>query len=415
MDRVILHSDINACYANVERLYDPRLCAAPLAVCGDVEARHGIVLSKDELAKRAGVKTGMPIWQARQLCPTLQVVKPHFERYEKYAGLVRQIYWQYTDLCEPFGLDESWLDISGCLKCPDGRKTALEIKDRVYRETGLTVSIGVSWNKVLAKLGSDYKKPDAVTVIDRANFRGLVWPLPASELLMVGRSTSRRLARMGIGTIGELARAEPGLLQRQFGVMGPLLHAYANGQDCSPVRRIGDDPPPKSIGNSTTTARDLLCDRDAWLCMLTLAESVGARLREQGYRCRTVEIGLRTAELRWSSHRRRLARPTDCTQELLEAAMALFRDCHRWPGPLRSLGLRALDLQRADAPEQLDLFADYAELERRQGLDQAIDRIRGRYGYASIQRGAALDDRQLGALNARKEHSVHPVGFIPAK
>ena len=398
----------------MERLYDPSLCGAPLAVCGAQEERHGIVLSKDQLAKQAGVKTGMAIWQARRLCPGLQVVRPHFERYETYAGMVREIYCRYTDLCEPFGIDESWLDISGCLKCPDGRKTALEIKDRVYRETGLTVSIGVSWNKVLAKLGSDYKKPDAVTVIDRDNFRQLVWPLPASDLLMVGRSTSRSLARIGIRTIGELARAEPALLRQRLGKMGPVLHAYANGQDSSPVRRVGQEPPPKSLGNSTTTARDLLCDRDAWLTLLTLAESVGARLREQGYRCRCVEISLRTAELVWSSHRTRLFRPTDCTQELLDCAMALLRECHSWPGPLRSLGLRALDLVRTDAPEQLDLFCDYTRLARQEKLDQTLDRIRSRYGYESIQRGSALDDVQLGGLNAKKAHSIHPVGFVPA-
>ncbi|MBR1457387.1 MAG: DNA polymerase IV [Oscillospiraceae bacterium] len=414
MERVILHSDINACYANVERLYDPSLCRGPMAVCGDVEARHGIVLSKDELAKRAGVKTGMAIWQARQVCPELQVVAPHFDRYLKYSRMIQEIYCQYTDLCEPFGIDESWLDITGCLLHPDGKEAALEIKRRVYRETGLTVSIGVSWNKVLAKLGSDYKKPDAVTVIDRAHFHAMVWPLPASDLLMVGRSTARTLARLGIGTIGELAQADPDLLRQRLGKMGLLIHAYANGQDRSPVRRTGDEPPPKSIGNSTTTPRDLVCDRDVWLTFLTLAESVGARLREQGFRCRTVEISLRTPELAWSSHRTRLFRPTDCTRDLLECAMQLFRECHEWPGPLRSVGLRAAELVRTDAPEQLDLFTDYARLSRRQGLDQALDKIRGKYGYESIRYAAAMHDEQLGALNAREEHTIHPVGFAHA-
>ena len=406
MDRVILHSDINACYANVERLYDPSLCGRPMAVCGDVEARHGIVLSKDELAKQAGVKTGMTVWQARQLCPELRVVTPHFDRYEQYARIIREIYCQYTDLCEPFGLDESWLDLSGCRNCPDGRQAAHEIKAQVYRETRLTVSIGVSWNKVLAKLGSDYKKPDAVTVIDREHFRGMVWPLPASDLLMVGRSTTRALARMGIGTIGELARANPALLHEKLGKMGLLIHAYANGQDPSPVRRMGEETPPKSIGNSTTAPRDLICDRDIRLTFLSLAENVGARLRAAQLCCRTLEISLRTPELTWSSHRIRLPRPTDATRDLLDSAMALFRDCHSWPAPLRSLGLRGLDLIRADAPEQMDLFTDYARIARRQGLDQALDHIRGKYGRESIRYGSFLDE-PLGVLSVHQEHIFH--------
>ena len=197
---MILHSDINACYASVELLYDPKLRGKPLAVCGQQERRHGIVLAKDELAKRAGVKTGMTVWQAQRLCPGLQIVPPHFERYEASARQVRAIYSQYTDRCEPFGLDESWLDLTGCLLHADGPAAAREIKDRVRRETGLTVSIGVSWNKVLAKLGSDYKKPDAVTVIDRENFRSLVWPLPAADLLMVGKRSAEELRRLGIAT-----------------------------------------------------------------------------------------------------------------------------------------------------------------------------------------------------------------------
>lgn len=222
MDRVILHSDINSCYASVERLYKPELEGKPFAVCGSQEMRHGIVLAKDETAKRAGVKTGMAIWQARQLCPELEVVEPHFERYTKYSAMVREIYAEYTDLCEPFGIDESWLDITNCLACPDPVKTADEIRRRVRAETGLTVSVGVSWNKVLAKLGSDYKKPDAVTVIDREHFKSMVWGLPASDMLMVGRSTRRELARMGIQTIGEIARTDPELLRQSHSFSSPL-------------------------------------------------------------------------------------------------------------------------------------------------------------------------------------------------
>ncbi len=387
MDRVILHSDINACYANIELLYEPRLRGQPMAVCGDAATRRGIVLAKDELAKRAGVKTGMAIWQARQLCPALELVPPHFDRYEKYSRLVRQIYERYTDRCEPFGLDESWLDLTGCLGRADGEAAAQELRRQVRRETGLTVSVGVSWNKVFAKLGSDYKKPDAVTAISRENFRSLVWPLPVSDLLMVGPHTAARLEGMGILRIGQLAAAEPELLRRRLGKAGPTLHAWANGLDQSPVRREEEFPPPKSIGNSTTAPRDLLCERDVLRTFTALSESVGARLREAGYCCRTLEIELRSTDLSWTSHRVRLESPSDSNRELLEQAMGLFRQVHRWPGPLRGLGLRCCELCPAGAPRQLSLFSDPVLEAKRRSLDRTLDAIRGKYGKNSIIRG----------------------------
>lgn len=390
MDRVILHSDINSCYASVERLYAPELTGKPLAVCGDKELRHGIVLSKDDIAKRAGVKTGEAIWQAKKKCPELQIVEPHFDRYAKYSKMVREIYCEYTDLCEPFGIDESWLDITNCLACPDGKQTAFEIKERVKRETGLTVSVGVSWNKILAKLGSDYKKPDAVTVINRENFREMVWPLPASDMLMVGRSTNAALKRMGINTIGELAETDVEILRARFGKGGVMLHIYANGLDSSKVRRVGESPPPKSIGNGTTMPRDAKSTEEAHLVMLMLAESVGARLRHEGFLCRTLELSLRTPELEWSSHRMRLSYATDITSELYEYGMHLLAESHEFPAPLRSMSLRALELVHADTPEQVDIFVDYVNKDKQEKIDAAVDKIRGKYGNAFIQRASIL-------------------------
>ena len=390
MDRTILHSDINSCYASIERLYDPTLVGKPIAVCGDAELRHGIILSKDELAKAAGVKTGEAIWQAKQKCPELIPVAAHYDRYVKYSHLLRQIYGEYTDLCEPYGLDECWLDITGCVACPDGERTAHEIRERVRRETGLTVSVGVSWNKILAKLGSDYKKPDAVTVIGRDNFRDLVWPLPASDLLMVGRSTAATLRRLGIRTIGDLAMTDEMILRSRLGKAGSMLHAYANGLDGSRVRRFDEREPPKSIGNSTTTPHDIGSFEAARPVLLLLAESVGARLRGEGFRCRTVEISLRTTDLEWSSHRLRLRDATDVTQELYEYGQQLLRESHEFPTPLRSMGLRALELVNADADEQIDIFMDYVNKEKQQRLDAAMDNIRRKYGNASIQRAAVF-------------------------
>lgn len=409
MDRVILHSDINACYASVERLYRPELEGKPFAVCGEAELRHGIVLAKDELAKKAGVKTAMAIWQAKRLCPELVIVEPHFDRYAKYSKMVREIYAEYTDLCEPFGIDESWLDITNCLACPDGRLTAEEIRNRVRRETGLTVSVGVSWNKVFAKLGSDYKKPDAVTVIDRVHFKELVWPLSVSEMIMVGRSTTQALERMGIRTIGELAHTDPVLLKARFGKMGASLYAYANGIESSPVRRAGEEPAPKSIGNSTTPPRDVESFGQAHILLLSLAESVGSRLRRSGYKCRTVELSLRNEELKWSSHRLRLRYATDLTTELLACGETLLRQCHSFPAPLRSMGLRALELVCADEPEQVDIFINYVNIEKRRKIDSAMDRIREKYGAESIQRASILGDAVAlgGAVTILPDH-----GFI---
>ena len=390
MERRVLHSDINSCYASIERLLDPGLAGHPFAVCGDKELRHGIVLSKDELAKAAGVKTGMAIWQAKSACPELRIVPTHFDRYEKYTAMVRKIYADYTDLVEPFGMDECWLDITGCIACPDPVKTAHEIRERVKDEIGITVSIGVSWNKIFAKLGSDYKKPDAVTVIDKEHFREIVWRLPASDLLMVGRSTSRTLHRMGIDTIGEIASAPPELLKNALGKSGLMLYAYANGMDTSPVRRIGDTPPPKSIGNSTTPPRDIASVRDAKEIMILLAESVASRLRRDKLMCRTVELSLRDTELNWSSHRMRLRYATDITSELIDYGMELLFASHDFSAPLRSMGLRALELVNADEPEQVDIFINYVNIEKQRKIDAAVDKIRGKYGNGLIQRASVF-------------------------
>ena len=405
MDRVILHSDINACYASVELLFQPELRGRPVAVGVDEERRHGIVLAKTEEAKRAGVKTGMTLWQARSLCPELVVVPPHFDRYIHYSREVQRIYSEYTDRREPFGIDESWLDITGCLRAGEGERAAREIGARVKRELGLTVSVGVSWNKVFAKLGSDYKKPDAVTVIDRGNFRDIVWPLPAEELLYVGRSTRVRLAALGIHTIGDIARTEERVLKLRLGKMGEVLHAYANGLDNSPVLREGEYAPAKSVGNGTTTPRDMRSLADAMPVVVSLCECVGARLRRIGMRAWVLTLELRSPELHWISHRRRLEAHTDCDRELVGTALSLLSEAHSWPDPLRSLAVRAEELVPASMPEQLDMFTDRADIERQRRLDAAVDRLRGRFGAGSVLRGAVFADPSMAVPPAQEEFS----------
>ena len=277
-------------------------------------------------------------------------------------------------------------------------------RQRVLDATGLTVSVGVSWCKAIAKLGSDYRKPNAVTVIDRARFADIVWPLPVSSLLFAGRSSVRQLERLGIRTVGALAAADADVLEQRLGKGGRLLHAYANGYDPAPVHRIADLPPPKSIGNSATAPRDLICEADARAALLSLAESVGARLRLEGYQCRTVELSVRTADLHWRSHRMALRHPSDLTSELLDAALALCEQAHLWPDPLRSIGIRALDLVPACAPHQLDLFEDAEHRARQRQLDITLDNLRARYGKTCVLRGRACFDPALGLVQ-REEHA----------
>ncbi len=400
-----MHSDINACYANIELLFRPELRGKPMAVGGEEERRHGIVLSKTEEARRCGVKTGMTLWQARQVCPELLVVPPDFRRYVSLTRQVQRIYARYTDRREPFGIDESWLDLTGCVAVQDGRSAAEEIRERVKQELGLTVSVGVSWNKAFAKLGSDYRKPDAVTVISRENFRSLIWPMPVEALLNVGRANSKKLRDLGIRTIGELAQADEILLKKRMGKMGTTIHASANGWDDSPVLREGQYPAAKSVGNGTTTPRDMRSEADAMPVMTSLAECVGTRLRRTGMLAGTVTLELRNADLKWRSHRIRLTTPTDCDRELRDVGLRLLREAHQWPAPLRSLALRGEELFPAGAPEQIDIFEDYVNKTAQRNLDRAVDRLRGKYGSEAVIRGAVFADPDMAVPPAQEEFS----------
>lgn len=412
MERTILHSDMNCFYASVEMLHHPELAGKPLAVGGDPEARHGIVLTANYIAKKSGVKTGMALWQAKQVCPEIIFVPPRMDLYLRFSRMAQEIYSEYTDLREPFGIDESWLDVSASTSIKgDGMKIANEISKRVKHELGVTVSIGVSWNKIFAKLGSDYKKPDAITEFSRENYKNLAWNLPAGDLIYVGRSTNKKLQTLGIKTIGELANTEPAILENRLGKMGLVLHTFANGWDETPVCVEGYQAPIKSIGNSTTTPRDLVNDLDVKIILMALSESVASRLRENGFQCKVVEISIRNNELYHFSRQCKLKRPTNITDEIVRAAYRLFKDNYRWEHPIRSLGVRGCDLVSDDMPYQLDLFMSEQKREKLEKMDQVVDEIRARFGYQSIQRAFVYQDKLLAQLNAR-EHTVHPQGYF---
>jgi DNA polymerase-4 len=291
MERMILHSDMNCFYASVEAMLDPSLRGKAIAVCGSQETRHGIVLAKSQLAKKAGVKTGMAIWQARECCRDLIVVPPQYDQYLKYSRLAHEIYLRYTPLMEPYGMDECWLDLTGCGLDPV--YVAEEIRATTKSEMGLTVSVGVSFNKIFAKLGSDMKKPDAMTVITQDNFRELVWPLPASDLLYCGPATTKKLANYGIHTIGDIAATSPQFLRNWLGVNGLALWNYAAGTDTSRVMTDGWEAPIKSVGHGVTCVSDLLDDEEVWRVILELSQDVGHRLRINGFLAKGVQITLR--------------------------------------------------------------------------------------------------------------------------
>lgn len=412
-DRVILHSDCNCFYASVEMLHRPECRHVPMSVGGDPEARHGIVLTANYIAKRYGVKTGMALWQARQVCPDIVFVPPRMDLYLRFSRMAHEIYADYTDLQEPYGIDECWLDVTNsCSLKGDGLSIAQEISNRMKAELGITVSIGVSYNKIFAKLGSDYKKPDAITTMGREEYRTKAWNLPVSDLLYVGKSTNKKLHTLGIHTIGDLARADEKIIRSHLGKMGSVLIAFANGLDDSPVRKENTDAPIKSIGNSTTTPRDLENNQDVRIIIYTLAESVAARLRENGFKCRTVEITVRDNELYHFSRQKKVENVTNITSEIANAAFELFRDNYSWEHPIRSLGVRGCDLVTDDYSEQLSLFYDYEYRQRQMKVDRAVDNIRSRFGYYSIQRGLMYYDKALSNLNPKEEHTVHPHSYF---
>ena len=402
-----------AFYASVEMQRHPELRDKPLAVCGSQEDRHGIVLTANYIAKPRGVKTGMAIWQARQCCPNLVVLPPDMAEYIRISKMAREIYEDYTDQVEPFGLDESWLDVTGSVGLFGSPMTiAKEISNRIKFELGITASIGVSDNKITAKLGSDYKKPDAITRIEADNYREIVYPLPVSDLLYVGPATTRKLYSIGISTIGQLAECPVNILTHKLGKMGAVLHMFANGRDVSPVQKSDHIPNIKSVGNSATTPRDLVNDEDVHLMLYLLAESVASRMRELVSRCTVVEVYVRDVDLNSFCRQRKLQNPTCSSSEIAQVAFELFRASYRWEKPVRSIGVRGAGLVEMDSCLQLSMFQDDKKRDKWERIDATVDKLRERYGYMSVQRALMMTDPLLGKINPKDDHTVHPVGYF---
>ena len=410
MDRVILHCDLNNFYASVECLYHPELREFPVAVCGDTDQRHGIVLAKNQIARSFGVKTGEVIYQAMDKCPKLITIRPNMALYQKFSRLVNDVYRRYSDRIQPFSIDESWIDLThGVSSFAEGVQKAQEIRRTVREELGITLSIGVSFNKIFAKLGSDLQKPDAVTPIPRERFQEIIWPLPCRELLYVGPVTEKKLLRVGIRTIGEIAQAGPAFLQSVLGKWGVTIYAFAMGLDDSPVHLDGAVDAAKSVGNSTTTPRDIATMEDARQVVYMLSDSVAQRLRQKSMVGKLVQISLKDAGLCVIERQASLMEPTCACSPIADLAMELVEQNWSCSTPLRAIGVRVADLSFLSSGRQATFSSP--RLERQERLDHCIDSLRQRFGQSCVARGVLLMDPSLN-ISPIEDKTVHPTSFF---
>lgn len=410
MSRSILHCDMNNFYASVECMLDPSLKKYPVAVCGSVEERHGIVLAKNYAAKAFGVATGDAVWQAKQKCKDLVIVPPHYEEYIKYSKLARSVYSRFTDQVEPYGMDECWLDISGTEKLYGSpERVANEIKEIIKFELGLTISVGVSFNKIFAKLGSDMKKPDAITVIEKDTFRDKIWGLPAADLLGVGRATQRVLDSYCIRTIGDLANTNPDFLKRRLGKPGVALWQYANGNDHSLVHKSDFVSPIKSVGHGITTVADLEENEQVWPVFLELTQDIGHKLRVHQKCADGVAIHIRDNTLFSKQWQMKLDMPTQSPMLIAKTAFSLFEKRYDWRNPIRSVTIQAINLVPQDTPRQIDIFTNVARIEKLEKLDLCIETIRQRFGKDSIKNAVLCQNLRMPP---EKAELTMPTGMV---
>ena len=407
MERTILHIDLNNFFASVECKYAPELASGYMAVIGNVEDRHGIILAKNQKAKEKGVKTGMLLRDAEKLCPGIVFVEANHDRYAYWSMRAKALYRRYSERVESFGIDEAWVDVTGVKTANGGKDIADEIRERVKDELGLTVSVGVSFNKVFAKLGSDMKKPDGTTVISRENYKSLVWGLPVGDLLFVGHSTLDKLKRIGIESVGDLARSKLEYVSKYLGKIGENLWFYANGEDKSPVLGSRDDGDIKSVGNSVTCYRDLTSEEDVAVMLSSLCESVSERLMRYDIgRAKSISVGIRDSKLNWYAKQEKLNRPSVLSDDFFTSAMKLFNEMFDWSDSIRSLSVTVFDF--ADG-EQLDINVSDVEYMKRLNLMKTVGKIRDKYGAGSVRRGLSFKDRKL-----TKEGNGHGGSLPPA-
>lgn len=412
-ERAIAHIDINSCYAQIEEMLNPKYRSVPMAVGGHEEARHGIILAKNQLAKKYKIQTGETLREAKAKCPELVIIHPHYDEYLYYTKLVKDIYREYSDKVESFGLDEAWIDLTESDSLfGDPIDIVKKIQQRVYDEIGLTVSIGLSYNKIYAKLGSDLIKQSGLVHIRKDNQKYVVFPLPVEDLLYVGRKTKEKLYRWGITTIGQLANTDRKLMHDRLGKMGDVIWCFANGYDTADVAFNGQVDPIKSCGNSITTPRDI-CDADeAKLIFMVLCESVASRLKDDHLKGSVISISLRDCELHSFTRQMKLREPTNISMELLEHAMELLHEHYAFWIPLRSIGVSVYSLSPDSDHLQLSLFQEEQNRIKQKRIDLVMDQIRNRYGFQAVKRCALVAKPDITDFDPKGSHIIHPVGYF---
>ncbi|MEG0292254.1 MAG: DNA polymerase IV [Anaerovoracaceae bacterium] len=394
MDRIILHCDMNAFYASCELLEHPELIDKPVAVCGNPNNRHGIILAKNEIAKQYGIVTAETLWQAKKKCPSLVSIPPHMEKYKEYSKKINEIYNRFTDMVEPFSIDESWLDVTNSQNLfGTGKEIADLIRTTVKNELGLTLSAGVSYNKIFAKMGSEYKKPDATTVITRENFKTLLWPLPVSELFFVGKATNNKLNKFGIFTIGDLANTNPKSLISLLGKQGQLLYDYSNGYDTSPVSLYSNREPIKSVGHGMTFSRNLVSIEDIKAGVIGLSDKVASRLRRHKLKAYGIKVDIKDPTFKVISRQKTLDYATNLTSDISREALSLIKTYWNISDPIRLLTVTAISLVDENQDEQINMFQNIGQSNDRaknEKLERAIDSIRDKYGGNSISSGSII-------------------------
>lgn len=412
-ERKILHVDINHCFAQIIEMMYPQLKEVPMAVGGSEESRSGIILARNLEAKKFGVTTAETLREAYEKCPNLVIVPPSYAHFVYYSEKVKDIYREYTDKVESFGIDEAWIDLTNSETLfGDAVDIARLIQQRVLDEVGLTVSCGLSYNKVFAKLGSDMIKPSGFVVITKENFHSVVWPLPVEDLLYVGAATKAKLNALSIFTIGDLANQTSKYMKSMLGKNGEMIWYFANGYDVTEVMLNGSSDPVKSIGNSITTVEDIRNIEDAKIVFQVLAESVSSRLRDANLMGGVIAISLRDNQLKSITRQRKLEHRTNLSTEIMETVLELVRENYYFHLPLRSIGIKMSKLSIDDGVFQLNLFVDEKEREKQKRLEQCIDIIRGKYGFEKVQRLSVHINRNLTDFDPKGEHTIFPVSWF---
>ena len=413
MERVIVHSDINHCYAQIEEMLHPELRQVPMAVGGHEEMRHGIILAKNDLAKAAGVKTASTLREAKKVCPELLIIHPHYDDYLYYTSEVKDIYREYTDHVESFGLDEAWIDLTHSSQVfGDGISVARKIQKRVREELGLEVSMGIYYNKIFAKMGSDLKKKMGFSIITQDNYQEVLWPLPIEDLFYVGYRTAPKLKARGISKIGDLAKKEPAYLRSFLGKMGEVLWYFANGYDASEVLAVSHEQQPKSVGNGITAVMDMKNREDMKMVFTVLVESVATRLKQQGLKGDVISIAIRNTDLKYYTRQRKIEKATNIASEIMKVVMELVDENVDFHYAYRSIDVHVSHLCIDDGVEQLSLFIDEKQREKEKKLDIVMDEIREKYGFDKIKRMSVMVNEELTDFDPLRDNIIHPVGYF---